>query len=84
MRWHTSDSTVQTAFKQAVAHAEIRKHASVDCLRHSFATHRLAASTDIRTIQLLLGHRSLQTTMINTHVLEATRKVVSPFDGLSE
>ncbi len=80
VRWHASDSTVQRAFKRAVSSAGILKHATVHCLRHSFATHLLAAGTDVRTIQLLLGHRSLQTTMIYTHVLQASKSVTSPLD----
>jgi integron integrase len=83
VRWHASDSTVQRAFKRAVEAVGIRKHASVHTLRHSFATHLLASGTDIRTIQLLLGHSNLETTMIYTHIVEATRNVRSPLDRLT-
>jgi len=82
VRWHVSPSTIQRAFRQAVTRAGIMKHATVHTLRHSFATQLLASGTDIRTIQLLLGHRNLQTTMLYTHVLEVTKKVGSPLDAL--
>nr|WP_296661577.1 tyrosine-type recombinase/integrase [Thiobacillus sp. 0-1251] len=82
VRWHASDSTIQRAFKQALHRTGIHKHASVHTLRHSFSTHLLASGTDIRTIQLRLGHRSLQTTMIYTHVNQAMKTGTSPLDDL--
>ncbi len=81
-RWHCSPSTLRRAFKQAVTQARIHKHVSIHTLRHSFASHLLEAGTDIRTIQSLLGHRNLETTMIYTHIKPDYNKVSSPLDRM--
>jgi len=81
-RWHCSPSTLRRAFKQAVNQAKIHKHVGIHTLRHSFASHLLEAGTDIRTIQSLLGHRNLETTMIYTHIKPDYNKVSSPLDRM--
>ena len=80
---HLHEQSVQRAVYGAAKRARIDKPCSPHVLRHSFATHLLQAGYDIRTVQELLGHADVRTTMIYTHVLNAGgRGIKSPLDGL--
>lgn len=82
-RHHLHESAVQRAVKEAVRRSGISKHATCHTFRHSFATHLLESGYDIRTVQELLGHRNVRTTMVYTHVLNrGALGVRSPAEAL--
>ena len=81
-RHHVYETSVQKAVKQAAHRAGIHKHVGPHTLRHSFATRLLELGYDIRTIQELLGHKDIRTTMIYTHITMKGSGVISPLDGV--
>ncbi len=83
-RFHIFDSTIQKAVKKAAERIGILQRVTPHMLRHSFATHMLEGGTDIRTVQELLGHKDVRTTMGYCHPTKVPSDIVSPLDSLRE
>jgi site-specific recombinase XerD len=82
-RWHVNASTVGRELATAARKACITKRVSPHSLRHCFATHLMESGVDVRLIQALLGHRSVNTTMVYAHLVESRRRLVeSPLDAI--